>query len=148
VNKLGKLFAIIGAIAYYLCYPFLLIMILLGPIIEFPVLMEIYKLETPRAGMTLSVISLIGILLFLSYRYPRLGWLYRKFPVLIPLLQMFFITLTGIELAIFFANLWADKLLYSKGVAIFLSIVSVMIVRFYLSYWYSKYPISFKVHKL
>jgi hypothetical protein len=115
---------------------------------EFPVLMEIYRLETPRAGLTLSVISLMGILLFLSYRYPRLGWLYRKFPVLIPLLQMFFITLAGIELAIFFANLWADNLLYSKGVAIFLSIVSVMIVRFYLSYWYSKYPISYKVHKL
>jgi hypothetical protein len=145
---LGKLFAIIGAIAYYLFYPFLLIMILLGPIMEFPVLLEIYKLETPRAGLTLSVLCILGILLFLSYKYPRLGWLYRKFPVMIPLLQMFFITLTGIELGIFFANLWADKFLYSKGVAIFLSIVSLIIVRSYLSYWYSKYPISYKVHKV
>ncbi|MFB3167432.1 hypothetical protein P5G62_009945 [Neobacillus sp. 179-C4.2 HS] len=145
---MGKLFAIIGAIAYYLCYPFLLIMIILGPIMEFPVLLEIYRLETPRAGMTISVMSFLGILLFLSYKYPRLGWLYRKFPVLVPLLQMFFLTLAGIEFAIFFANLWADKLLYSKEVAILLSVLSVLIVRIYLSYWYRKYPISYKVHKL
>jgi hypothetical protein len=67
---------------------------------------------------------------------------------LIPLLQMFFITLIGIELAIFFANLWADKLVYGKGMAISLSILSILIVRVYLSYWYSKYPISYKVHKM
>jgi len=145
---MGKLLAIFGAIAYYLCYPFVLLFVLFGPIMEFPVLLEIFRLGSPREGLTLGLLSFIGVLLFLSYRYPRLGWLYRKFPVMIPLLQMFFITLIGIELAIFFANLWADKLVYGKQIAIALSILSLLIVRIYLSYWYSKYPISYKVHKV
>ena len=145
---MGKLLAIFGAIAYYLCYPFVLLFVLFGPIMEFPVLLEIFRLGSPREGLTLGLLSFIGVLLFLSYRYTRLGWLYRKFPVMIPLLQMFFITLIGIELAIFFANLWADKLVYGKQIAIALSILSLLIVRIYLSYWYSKYPISYKVHKV
>jgi hypothetical protein len=145
---MSKLFAILGAIAYYLCYPFVLLIVLIGPLMEFPVLLEIFRLETPRDGLTIGVLGFIGILLFLSYRFPRLGWLNRRFPVLIPLLQMFFITLIGIEMAIFFANLWADQLLYGKGMAIVLSILCMVIVRFYLSYWYSKYPISYKVHKM
>ncbi|WP_088087561.1 hypothetical protein [Bacillus sp. OV166] len=145
---MSKLFAILGAIAYYLCYPFVLIFILIGPLMEFPVLLEIFRLSTPRAGLTLDLLAVLGVLLFLSYRFPRLGWLNRQFPVLIPLLQMFFITLIGIEVAIFFANLWADKLVYGKGMAIALSILCLITVRFYLTYWYSKYPISYKVHKM
>ena len=145
---MGKLFAIFGAIAYYLCYPFVLLFVLFGPVMEFPVLLEIFRLGSPREGLTLDLLGCIGVLLFLSYRYPRLGWLYKRFPVLVPLLQMFFITLIGIELAIFFANLWADKQVYGKQIAIALSILSIMIVRVYLSYWYSKYPISYKVHKI
>ena len=145
---MGKLLAIFGAFAYYICYPFVLLFVLFGPIMEFPVLLEIFRLGSPREGLTLGLLSFIGVLLFLSYRYTRLGWLYRKFPVMIPLLQMFFITLIGIELAIFFANLWADKLVYGKQIAIALSILSLLIVRIYLSYWYSKYPISYKVHKV
>jgi len=115
---------------------------------EFDVLREIYKLESPRGGLTLWAMTFLGFLLFLSYRYPRLGWLYRRYPVLIPLLQMFFVTLVGIEAAIFFANLWADKQLIGKGTSIVLSIISILVVRVYLSYWYSKYPISYKVHKM
>ena len=145
---MGKLFAILGAIAYYLFYPLLLIIIIFGPMMEMDVLLEIYDLDSPRGGLTLGLMAFLGILLFLSYKYPRLGWLNRRFPVLMPLLQMFFITLVGIELAIFFANLWADKQLFSRGIAIFLSTISIIMVRLYLSYWYSKYPISYKVHKM
>ena len=145
---MSKFFAILGAIAYYLFYPILLIMIIFGPLMEFPVLLEIYQLGSPRVGLSLGLVAFFGILLFLSYKYPRLGWLNSRFPVLIPLLQMFFITLAGIEMAIFFANLWADKLMYGKGIAIVLSTLSILIVRVYLSYWYCKYPISYKVHKI
>lgn len=146
---MGKLFSILWAVVYYvLFYPIVLILVLFGPLMEFPVLLEIYRLGAPRQGLTLGVMGVIGLLLFLSYKFPRLGWLYRKFPVMMPLLQMFFITLAGIELAIFFANLWADKLIYGKGPAIVLSVVSIALVRIYLSYWYSKYPISYKVHKV
>jgi hypothetical protein len=115
---------------------------------EFPVLMEIFKLGAPRGGLTLGLLAFLGLLLFLSYKYQRLGWLNRRFPVLIPFFQMSFFTLAGIEIAIFFANLWADKLIYGKGIAITLSTLSIIVVRVYLSYWYSKYPISYKVHRM
>lgn len=115
---------------------------------EISVLLEIYQLDAPRVGLDLALMAILGFLLFLSYRYPRLGWLYKKFPVMIPFLQMCFITLLGIEFAILFANLWADKEMYSEAVAIFLSVISILVVRAYLSYWYRKYPISNKLHKL
>lgn len=115
---------------------------------EFDVLMDIYQLDSPRGGISLGLLAFLGILLVLSYRYQRLGWLYRKFPFMMPLLQMFFITLVGIEVAIFFANLWADKLLISEGFAMLLTVLSIVIVRLYLSYWYWKYPISYKVQKM
>ncbi|MGE7664599.1 hypothetical protein ACQKMN_02675 [Ureibacillus composti] len=145
---MGKFFAIIGAIAFYLFYPLLLLVIVFGPIMEFSILLDIYQLGAPRAGMTLGVLAFLGFLLFLSYKIPRLGWLYRKLPVFMPFLQICFITLIGIELGIFFANMWADKQLFSKGVAILLTIISIVVLRLYLSYWYYKYPISYKVHKL
>ena len=44
--------------------------------------MDIYQLGSPRAGISLGLLGLFRDLLFLSYRYQRLGWLYRKFPVI------------------------------------------------------------------
>ena len=70
---MGKLFAILGAIAYYLFYPMLLIIIIFGPLMEIDVLLEIYDLGSPRGGITLGVMAFLGILLFLSYKFPKAG---------------------------------------------------------------------------
>mgnify|MGYP003442520256 FL=1 len=143
-----QLFTLLGAILYYFLYPCILIVVIFGPLMEFEVLMEIYKLNAPRTAFGIGVTCFIGFILFLSFNYSRLRWLYNKFPVLIPFFQMCFIMLVGIEIALFFANLWADSQLISKGLAITLSMISILLVRVYLSYWYYKYPISYKVHKL
>lgn len=145
---MGNIFAILGTFIYYLLYPFIALLILFGPIMELPTLIEIYQTNAPRIGMPLGMLAFIGFLLVLSYRIPRLGWLYRKLPVTMPLLQICFITLAGVEIGIFFANLWADQQQISKGLAIVLSILSFVLTRLYLSYWYYKYPISYKVHKM
>lgn len=143
-----KLFAIAGTIIYYLIYPLVLIMVIMGPIMEFDVLRDVYKYNAPRSALGLWLTCFIGFMLFLSFKYSRLTWLYRKFPVLIPFLQMCLVMLAGIELALFCANLWADNQTFSKGIAITLSVISIAGARAYLSYWYYKYPISYKVHKL
>ena len=145
---MGKLFAILGAITYYLLYPFILLIIIIGPLMDYDYLTEVYKLEAPRSALGIGMISFLGFFLFLSYKYQRLGWLYRKIPVFLPFLQMCFVMLVGLELALFFANLWADQQMFNKGVAITLSIISIVLARVYLSYWYAKYPISYKVHKV
>ena len=146
--RMGNIFANLGALFYYLLYPFVVLLIFFGPIMELPTLLEIYQNDAPRLGMPLGMLAFMGFLLLLSYRIHRLGWLYRKLPVTMPLLQMCFISLVGVEIGISFANLWADQQLISKGIAILLSIISFVMARLYLSYWYYKYPISYKVHKL
>lgn len=143
-----KIFAIASALLYYCLFPCILIIVVFGPLMELDVLMEIYKYDAPRLALGIGVTWFVGLLLFLSFKYRRLEWLYRKFPVLIPFLQMCFIMLVGIEVALFFANLWADSQIISKGLSITLSIISIVLARVYLSYWYYKYPISYKVHKL
>ena len=143
-----RLFSLLGSIFYYCFFPCVLIIVIFGPLMEFDILMEIYQLGAPRLDFGIGVTCFIGFLLFLSFRYTRLAWLYQKFPVLIPFLQMCFVMLVGIEVALFFANLWADTQIISKGVAVTLSVISIILVRAYLSYWYYKYPISYKVHKL
>lgn len=143
-----KILSLLGTILYYCIFPFTLLVVIIGPLMEFEVLMEVYQLGAPRLAFGIGVTCFFGFLLFLSFRYSRLAWLYRRYPVLIPFLQMCFVMLFGIELALFFANLWADTQIISKGVAITLSVFSIVLVRVYLSYWYYKYPISYKVHKL
>ena len=143
-----KLFAIPGTIMYYLLYPMVLIIIIMGPLMEFDVLRDVYTFNAPRLALGIGTTCFIGFLLLLSFKHSRLKWLYRKYPVLIPFLQMCMIMLVGIEFALFFANLWADNQTLSKSIAIILSIISIAGARVYLSYWYYKYPISYKVHKL
>ncbi|MGM9926534.1 MAG: hypothetical protein ACI35P_01160 [Bacillus sp. (in: firmicutes)] len=143
-----KLFAIAGTILYYFLYPMILLIIIMGPLMEFDVLMDVYKYNAPRTALGIGTTCFIGFLLFLSFKYSRLEWLYRKFPVLIPFLQMCLVMLVGIEMALLCANLWADNQTFNKGIAITLSIISIVVARAYLSYWYYKYPISYKVHKL
>lgn len=145
---MGKLFAILGATLYYFLYPFIILIIVLGPLMEYDYLTDIYELEAPRNVLGIGGVCFFGFLLLLSYRVKRLGWLYRKVPVFLPFLQMCFIMLVGFEFALFFANLWADKGIFGKGCALTLSILSILLARAYLSYWYTKYPISYKVHKL
>ncbi len=128
-------------------FPMCLFLVVFGPFVMFTDLLDIYKLGAPRSGMSFGVIWLIGLVLYLSMRFESMNWLYRKFPVSLPLVQMCFISLLALEVSITCANLWADKMLYGKGIAIFLSVVFFLAGRAFLSYWYYKYPVSYQALK-
>jgi hypothetical protein len=128
---------------YIILFPITVLVIVFGPLMTFFDLLDVYKLGAPRLGLGLGGIALLGFLLFLSMKYH--SWLYRKFPVLLPFFQMCFVSFIVMELSLTFANLWADKMMIGKTVAIVLSVLSILLGRAFLSYWYYKYPISYKM---
>ncbi|WP_079504955.1 hypothetical protein [Mesobacillus jeotgali] len=141
-----KIFNFLWALVFYvLLFPFTILVIVFGPLMTFLDLIDVYKLEAPRLGFGLGAIAFLGFILFLSMRYPSLNWLYRKFPVLLPFFQMCFVSFIVMDLSLAFANLWADRMIIGKTVAIGLSVLSILIGRAFLSYWYYKYPISYKM---
>ncbi|MEI5905546.1 hypothetical protein WAK64_00515 [Bacillus spongiae] len=129
---------------YILPFPFTVFIIVFAPLMSL-YLLEVYKLEAPRLGIGFNVIALLGFILFLSMKYYSLNWIYRKFPVLLPFFQMCFVALIVIDLSLMFANLWADGMVIGKAVAIGLSVLTILLGRAFLSYWYFKYPISNKM---
>jgi hypothetical protein len=126
-------------------FPVTALIIVFGPLMTFLDLLDVYKLEAPRLGMGLGVIAFLGFILFLSMKYHSLNWIYRKFPVLLPFFQMCFVSFIVMDLSLTFANLWADRLVIGKAVAIGLSVLTILLGRAFLSYWYFKYPISYKM---
>ncbi|MDR6121319.1 hypothetical protein QFZ87_000916 [Bacillus sp. SLBN-46] len=143
-----KLLTILFAGLFYIfLFPITVLILMFGPIMSLNDLLDIFKYESPRLALGLAVIVLFGFILFISMRVNSLKWIYRKFPVLLPFLQMCFITFFALQLGVEFANLWADKMMYSKGIAAFLAIFTFVLGRLFLSYWYYKYPISYKIYK-
>jgi hypothetical protein len=143
-----KILAFFWALLFYIfLFPITMLIIVIGPLMTYLDLLEVYKYEAPRISLGLPALCFLGIILFLSMKYSSLKWIYKKFPVLLPFLQMCFISLFAMEIGLQFANLWADKLVYGKGIAIGLSVLSIILGRMFLSYWYYKYPISHKVFR-
>ncbi|MCA1054204.1 hypothetical protein LCM10_04330 [Rossellomorea aquimaris] len=141
-----KIIKIAWALFYYIfLFPVTAFIIVFGPLMTFLDLLDVYKLEAPRLGLGLGMIAFMGFILFLSMKYHSLNWIYRKFPVLLPFFQMCFVSLIAMDLSLTFANLWADRMVIGKAVAIGLSLLTILLGRSFLSYWYYKYPISFKM---
>jgi hypothetical protein len=143
-----KLLSILFAGSFYIfIFPITVLILIIGPLMSLTDLLDIFKYEAPRLALGLAVIVIFGFILYLSMRVNSLKWIYRKFPVLLPFLQMCFISFFALQLGVEFANLWADDMMYPKGVAAFLVIIAFVLGRMFLSYWYYKYPISYKIHK-
>lgn len=143
-----KILTFFWALLFYIfLFPVTVLIIVFGPLMTFWDLMDVYKYEAPRLALGLAVLCFLGFILFLSMKYSSLKWIYKKFPVLLPFFQMCFISLFAMQVGLEFANLWADKLVYGKGIAIGLSVLSILIGRVFLSYWYYKYPISHKLFR-
>ncbi|WP_102261186.1 hypothetical protein [Mesobacillus jeotgali] len=141
-----KIIKFLWALFFYIfLFPVTILVIVFGPLMTFLDLLDVYKLEAPRLGMGLGVIAFLGFILFLSMKYHSLSWIYRKFPVLLPFFQMCFVSFIVMDLSLTFANLWADRMIIGKTVAIGLSVLTILIGRAFLSYWYYKYPISYKM---
>jgi hypothetical protein len=121
--------------------------LVVGPILFFSESIEVYKLGVPRIDVPPGIIIFIGIVLYASMAIPGFRYIYEKIPVLIPFFQMCFLMFTATGLGLFFLNGWADRLMFPKTVALFLTIATYALIRLYMSFWYYKYPISFKVRK-
>ncbi|WP_114571936.1 hypothetical protein [Exiguobacterium flavidum] len=141
-----KIIRILWALFFYvLLFPVSILMIVIGPLMSFTDMLDVYKLGAPRLDLGLSIIAIVGFILFLSMKYSSLNWIYRKFPVLLPFFQMCFLSFIIMQISLMFANLWADDMLIGKTVAMGLTILTIVIGRVFLSYWYYKYPISYKM---
>ncbi|RHW42690.1 hypothetical protein D1B31_03625 [Neobacillus notoginsengisoli] len=132
---------------YVLIFPITVLIIVVGPLMSFTDLIDVFKYEAPRTVFPIPMIICFGFILFLSMQFEPLRWIYKKVPVLLPFLQMCFIMFLVLEIGVEFANLWADHGMIPRTAAIILSILTVVLGRAFLSYWYYKYPISFKVQK-
>ncbi|MCQ6281303.1 hypothetical protein [Bacillus sp. EB600] len=132
---------------YIFLFPVTVFLVIFGPIMSFSDLSDVFKYQAPRLALSLPVLVFLGFVLFLSMKVNSLKWIYKKFPVLLPFLQMCFLSLFALQVGLEFANLWADNNFYPKSAAIVLAILSFAIGRLFMSYWYYKYPISYKIHK-
>ena len=137
-------------ICYFVLYYFVsgnTLLLIFGPMMTFSDLSNVFKYDAPRLALGLPVLVILGFILFLSMKVPSIKWIYKKFPVLLPFLQMGYLALFALQVGLEFANLWADNNVYSKTVGLVLAILSFVVGRIFLSYWYYKYPISYKIHK-
>ncbi|WP_368504367.1 hypothetical protein AB3N04_01380 [Alkalihalophilus sp. As8PL] len=137
----GLLF--LGFIPLYLIT---LLILLFGPVMTFSDILSVNKYQVPKTDL-LPLLFFISFILYLSARIKTFKKIYHKIPVLWPLCQMLFIGTTGFALGLFFMNLWAENEVISRPIAIVLAIISVLLTRLFLSYWYKKYPISVKMFK-
>lgn len=136
-----------ASLFYIILFPTTAFLVIFGPLVTFSDLSDVFKYDAPRTAFGLLALVFIGGILFLSMKIPSIKWIYKKFPVLLPFLQMCYLTLFALQVGLEFANLWADNNVYPKMVALVLTILSFVVGRIFLSYWYYKYPISYKIHK-
>lgn len=143
-----KLIGLLFTILFYIfLYPITVLILIFGPIMTISDIFDIFKYNAPQMPLTLTGVCILGFILYLSMRVNSLRWIYKRIPVLLPCLQMGFIALFSLQVGLELANLWADNEVYSKGVAAVLALIAFVAGRAFLSYWYYKYPISYKVHK-
>jgi hypothetical protein len=143
-----KLITLLFAIPFYIfLFPITALVIIIGPLVTISDLSDVFKYSVPKLPLTFPGLFLIGFILFLSMKVDTLKWIYKKFPVLLPTVQMGFLMLFALQVGLEFSNLWADNNVYPREIALVLALLSFVVGRIFLSYWYYKYPISYKIHK-
>lgn len=133
-------------LAFTPIYLLTMLILLLSPIMTFTDIVAVHQHGAPKTNM-LTFLFFISFILYLSMRIQSFRRIYQKIPVLWPLSQILFIGTTGLSFGLFFMNLWAENEVISKTVAIILTIISFLLARVFMSYWYRKYPISVKMFK-
>lgn len=144
INQLVKGIFFLIFIPFYLL---ILLLLLFGPLMSFSEILAVIKYEVPKDNIYLTILFLISFTLYISVRIRLFRKIYEKIPVLWPLSQMLFIVTMGLSIGLFFMNLWAENEVISKSAAIALAIISFLVARVFMSYWYGKRPISVKMFK-
>lgn len=135
----------------FICFlPFFLmvfLILLFSPFMAVSEMRAVFEHGVPKSNMYFILLFMISFILYLSMRIKAFRKIYDKIPVLWPLSQMLFITLAGLAFGLLFMNLWAENALIPKVIAVILAIISFLLVRTFMSYWFSKYPVSVKMYK-
>ncbi|RAP74366.1 hypothetical protein [Paenibacillus montanisoli] len=140
-----KIIQFILLVAFTPIFCIALLFLLISPIMAVSEIIAIIQHEAPKENVYFIFLIMISLTLYLSMRVSAFRKIYGKFPVLWPLSQMLFISLTGLAFGVFFMNLWAENEIISKPIAIIFMIVSLIVARLFMSYWYRKNPISTKM---
>ncbi len=142
-----KIIGLLFLIAFLPIFLIILLLLLLAPITAFFDIKGVIDHGVPASNVYFIMLFLISFTLYLSVRVRVFKKIYEKIPVLWPLSQMLFITIIGLAFGLMFMNLWAENEVFSKTVAVALTVLSFLVARVFLSYWYKKYPISVKMFK-
>ncbi|MFM1653550.1 hypothetical protein ACI7RC_15765 [Brevibacillus sp. B_LB10_24] len=129
------------AIFYHPMMVLFILLIFLQPFIFFSDLKQILTQEVPTSPFTFSLMGLEALWVYIAMKSQFFGKPYRKLTILLPLLQMFLYTCIALNAGLFFVNKWADQGSYSKGLAIVLAILAILVVRLLMSILYWKYPL-------
>ncbi|WP_152656060.1 hypothetical protein [Oceanobacillus sp. CFH 90083] len=131
-----------GKTAFYIFFALIGFSIIVGPLMALRDIRDILQYETPVGSLYPMMICLGGFVMYLSLRLEGFRWIYQKWPILWPVLQMGFFMLIGIGLAATFLNSWAENNFPSKGIAITLGVISFIAARVLMSYWFHRFPAS------
>ncbi|MEC2072571.1 hypothetical protein [Alkalihalophilus marmarensis] len=131
-----------GRLVFYPFFFFIAVSILIGPFLAIDDIRTMLQYGTPTGSVYLFMIGLCSFFLYLSIRIETLSWIYTKWPILWPILQMGLFMLIGLGLGATFLNSWAEHNFPSKGFAIFLAIISFIGVRVLMSWWFHRHPAS------
>lgn len=130
----------LGRTGFYIAFVFVGFSIIISPFMAISDIRSMLTYETPQASIYLFMIGAGGFILYLSLRLEGGRWIYQKWPILWPVLQMAFFMLIGTGLAATFLNSWAENNFPSKGLAITLGIISFIGARVLMSYWFYRHP--------
>ncbi|MCK0472825.1 hypothetical protein [Halalkalibacter sp. APA_J-10(15)] len=133
---------IVGRVGFYPLFFFAVICLVLGPFMAIDDIRATLQYGTPHGAYYLFMIGFCSFFLYLSIRIETLQWIYYKLPILWPVLQMCLFMLMATGLGATFLHHWAEHNFPSKGVAITLAIVSFVVVRIVMSWWFARHPAS------
>jgi len=130
------------AIIFYHQFMFMFIFLMFFmPLAIYSDIKSVLDKEIPVNNGSMIVLSILGFFIYLAMRSKFLGIPYRKITILLPLLQMIMYTSLALAVGVAILNKWADDGLYSKGWAVTLMLVAIVVIRLCMSLLYWKYPI-------
>lgn len=125
-------------------HPIMLIttfIILIQPFMLYDDIRKMIAYEVPVPSFPMVVLTIEALLIYIAMKSDFYGRPYRKIPVLLPLLQMFVYTSIALIIGSRIINLWADQGSLSKGMAVMLAVMVIVVIRLLMSLLYWKTPI-------
>ncbi|MCU6797576.1 hypothetical protein OB236_36170 [Paenibacillus sp. WQ 127069] len=116
--------------------------VFLGAVYFMVASIKVVALEAPGIDFPFTIPFFIGLIVYASMITPIVRNMYDGSPALISLFQLCFLMLVTSVIGLHFLNAWADNQLLTKTNAVLITIITYVLLRLCISYWYYKYPIS------